>query len=465
MVISIVKTVVGEEIGDELEVKQQQQPLSLSSLRELFSKFVMVQKKQMSNSTLIRMDNMVMDEYARWFVQNGAEWLLGLGGGIALYSLPETLFATCDDNDDDDANGNNKSAIVRQRLIHAADPWLERVLFQRGGVWDMLPSGWRQCLTSDDEMKLGNDVVVSIVGRRSEKDEKMIDDGFDTTQETLVGTEVSAVSVGSTDNETDDDELASTPTRLVPSMSSVEMKRSAGGWKVASDNGIQMKESLGEAIYATVCDAVASNLTNAFQSKESASKPRHTDKEERDCMGQQQTPETGTSSHHSSSPSPQDQIEMILHRTTVAAATIFLCQFLSSPTTRRSWMSAIKFLTSAGLFSTAISAGVASHMLRASDKSGSSRLLFSDAAMTFLRSKILKGIYESTFPLYSSLLSTSVDFDKITDKIRKIFDKYRKEIIRNKRLQATFALTVLYGLKQLKGRRRTHSRKKSRRMG
>jgi len=434
----MIKLVFGEEIGDEMEV-QQQRPLSISSISDVLSGVIQLQKQQMSNSILMKMDNMVMDEYVQWFIQNGVELAVGLGGGIALYSLPETVFSSSDNND----NGN-KGAIVRQRLIHAADPWLERVLFHPGGMWDALPSGCRGLFMNDQERK---QEVVAMVGQRLEEQGvkiKMIDDSLDTTQETLVGTEISAASIGSTDNETDDDghedvddEFASTPTRHAhsPPMSSVEMKTTNGDIQ-------SPKESVGEALYATICDVVASNVANAFQSRESTSRtPRH-EREENDGNSQQP-------------PSPQEQIEKILHRTTIAATTIFLCQFLSSPTTRRSWVTAMKFLTSAGLFSTAISAGVASHLLHSSDTTtAASTLLFGDnATMTILCSKIFDWIQVPSFPLYSSL-PTCVNLEKITKKMHVMFHRLREEIKKNKRLQATFALMVLYGVKQLPGRRR-----------
>eukprot|EP00984_Skeletonema_dohrnii_P002417 scaffold832_cov75-Skeletonema_dohrnii-CCMP3373.AAC.27 len=433
----MIKLVFGEEIGDEMEV-QQQRPLSISSISEVLSNVIQLQKQQMSNSILMKMDNMVMDEYVQWFIQNGVELAFGLGGGIALYSLPETVFSSISDDE------GNKGAIVRQRLIHAADPWLERVLFHPGGMWDALPSGCRGLLTNDEERK---QEVVAMVGQRQEEGVKikMIDDSLDNTQETLVGTEISAASIGSTDNETDDDgheddddEFASTPTRHAhsPPMSSVEMKTTTGAGDIQSP-----KESVGEALYATICDVVASNVSNAFQSRESATRtPRH-EREENDRNRQQP-------------PSPQEQIEKILHRTTIAATTIFLCQFLSSPTTRRSWASAMKFLTSAGLFSTAISAGVASHLLRSSDTTAASTLLFGDSAtMTMLYSKLFDWIQVPSFPLHSSL-PTSVNLEKITKKMHVMFHRLREEIKKNKRLQATFALMVLYGVKQLPGRRR-----------
>jgi len=442
-VISMVKLVFGEEIGDEMEV--QQPTMSISSISKVLSGVIQIQKQQMSNSILMKMDNMVMDEYVQWFIQNGVELAFGLGGGIALYSLPETVFSSSDNDD----NGN-KGAIVRQRLIHAADPWLERVLFHPGGMWDALPSGCRGLLMNDHQEMKQN--VVAMIGQRQEEEGvkiKMIDDSLDTTQETLVGTEISAASIGSTDNETDDDEFASTPTRHAhsPPMSSVEMKTTTGD--------ISPKESVGEALYATICDVVASNMANAFQSRESTSRtPRH-EREENDGI-RQQPPRP---------PSPQEQIEKILHRTTIAATTIFLCQFLSSPTTRRSWVSAMKFLTSAGLFSTAISAGVASQLLRSSDTTAAaSTLLFGDCAMTVLYSKIFDWIQVSSFPLYSSL-PTSVNLEKITKKMHVMFHRLREEIKKNKRLQATFALMVLYGVKQLPGRRRNiRSGVKSRRV-
>ena len=421
-VISIVKIVFGEEVGDELEVQQ-------PSLGEVLTNVMTIQKQQVGNRILMKLDNLVMDEYVQWFIQNGVEMMLGLGGGIALYSLPETVFYSGDgDNDDDD---RKKGAIVRQRLIHAADPWLERVLFQPGGMWDVLPNGCRELLTADSEKKQGVTV-------------KMVGDSLDTTQETLAGTETSAESVGSTDNETDDgggheDEFASTPTRHAhahaPPISSVELKTTNGDMR-------NPNESIGEALYATICDVVASNLTNAFQSKgASTSSPRHVREEKEDRNRQ---------------PSPQEQIEKILHRTTIAATTIFLCQFFTSRSTRRSWMSAIKFLTSAGLFSTAISAGVASHLLRSSDTttSSASTLLFGESAMmTILCSKIHDWIQLTLFPLYSSL-PTSVHLETVTSKMRVMFHRLREEITKNKRLQATVALMILYGVKQLPGRKR-----------
>lgn len=500
--ISMMKFVFGEEIGDEIEVVQQQQTSTTTMSFGDLSKII----KQQTSQNIIRiMDNLIMDEYIQWFIQNGVEMVLGFGGGIVLYSLPETLFSSYsssisnDDNGGGDDNRKKKSALVRQRLIHAADPWLERVLFSPGGMWELVPSGWRECClttTSTDhqqERKQDQDVVVTMAnntreGRQQQEQEgvKKIDDCLDTTQEeTLVGTEISAtVSDGSTDNETDedgheddddeDDEFASTRQQrhvaaaaaALPPMSSVEMKTN-GGYNITftENNGIKSprEESVGDALYATICDVVASNLANAFQSREATTTtlPRQHEREE--AKDGKSPPTTTTPS------SPQEQIETILHRTTIAATTIFVCQFLSSPTTRRSWMSAIKLLTSAGLFSTAISAGVASHLLRSSSSSDDKRtattacstILFGNGGpITMLCSKIIDWIQvvsSSSSPLYSTVISSSsVDLDTITKKVRGMFHRLREEIKKNKRLQATVALLILYGVKKQlpPGRRR-----------
>jgi hypothetical protein len=470
----MIKLVFGEEIGDEIEVQQQRSFTTMSSLRDL-SKWI---TQRTSHTFLMKMDNLILDEYVRWFIQNGVEMVLGLGGGIVLYSLPEAFFSSCSiisDADDYDDTGDDKrkkfSAIVRQRLIHAADPKLERILFSPGGMWELLPSGWRECcLTTTDHPEKKQDGGVVVMsnneerGQQQQREEmgvkkiKMIDDSLDTTQETLVGTEICAtVSVGSTDNETDDDgdddEFASTRHRAVPPMSSVEMKTTNEGFMTSTENGIRFpRESIGEALYATICDVVASNLANALHSRKSttSSSSRHEQRQQQQTSTEFPLPPRP--------PSPQEQIEKFLHHTTIAATTVFLCQFLSSPTTRRSWMSAIKFLTSAGLFSTAITAGAASHLLRSSDAtSTASIMLGSNSPITMICSKIIDWIQEvSSSPLYSSI-SSSVALDIISSKVHVMFHRLREEIKKNKRLQATVALMILYGVKQLPWRRKIRS--------
>jgi hypothetical protein len=54
----------------------------------------------------------------------------------------------------------------------------------------------------------------------------------------------------------------------------------------------------------------------------------------------------------------------------------------------------------------------------------------------------------SSFPLYSTISSSLPLDNTIMSKIQVIFQRVKEEIKKNKRLQATFALMMLYGIKK-----------------
>ena len=447
---AIVKTIFGEEVADEIEVYQP------SSLRQLVRHLMLSLRKQPNNSVLAKLDNLVMDEYVQKFIQHGVEMVLSVCGGIVLYSLPENLFSpppppfstsSCSGNNngaaaaagDCNRNNNYNSAMVRRRIIHAANPWLERVLFCPGGMWDVLPNGWRDYLVIGQEDGDATNVDRDKQRKQQRLKIEMVDGSFDNTQETLVGTEITTASIGSTDNETDDDddeEFVSTNHHFhsspQPSPSVVMKTRNSKG-ELKAQRDVTRDESVGEALYASICDVVASNLANSFQSRES-SRQHEQEEKVRSKKYKQQTTTLPPSC------SPQLQVKNFLHRTTIAATTIFCYQFFASPTTRRSWISAMNFLTSAGLFSTTITAGVASYLLRSSETASPMLCNSNNSAIikTILCSKVLT-------PLYSSF-----DLDTIVSRVNVLFKRFKEEMKKNKRLQVAFAMTVLYGMKQVR---------------
>jgi hypothetical protein len=491
IVLPIMKGIFGEELYDEMEVALTTTTTSTTTDGDNSGSNNPSKNQLLQTNVKMKMDNLIIDKHLQKIIQNGMDYICGIGGGIVLYSLPDALFSSCIVNDgkkntssSSSSRRSSSSALVRQRVIHAVDPWLERVLFTPGGVWELIPNGLREFIVAGGGSgNRGSNTVAASSVQHGVNIKKLVNDATTcldtTTQETLVGTEISATvgSIGSTDNETDEDdddegESASMMMNNIvpPPLSSVEMRTRRT--TTATSSNEPREESVGEALYATICDVVASNLTSAFHVRDVSQQPSSSrnDQEERSGkLGQQsstKTPSSSSPSTPSSSSSPQQlHIEKVLHHTSIAATTIFLCQFLSSPSTRRSWMSTIKFLTSMGLFSTAVSTGLVSYLLRRPEmarlRSGNST---TTTVVTVLSSKVLDWIVQhvsfsfSSFPLYSTLSSSLPLNNTIMNKIQVVFQRVKEEIKKNKRLQATFALMMLYGIKKqltlLTGKRR-----------
>lgn len=79
-----------------------------------------------------QVDGLVLDGVVRNWVQTGVECALGAWGGLVLYGAPDELLGK----------------RARRRLIRAADPSLERMLFRRGGAWEALPPWLLEYLAS-----------------------------------------------------------------------------------------------------------------------------------------------------------------------------------------------------------------------------------------------------------------------------------------------------------------------------
>ena len=94
------------------------------------------------------MDKLVVDDVLRNVTKWGLDCVIGMWGGILLYSLPDEIFV----NKDNDKK--NAARDTRRRLIHAADPTLEQIIFRRGGVWDILPASLRDCILNNKRKML-----------------------------------------------------------------------------------------------------------------------------------------------------------------------------------------------------------------------------------------------------------------------------------------------------------------------
>ena len=66
------------------------------------------------------MDGLVLDDVLQKWIKMGVEFSMGAWGGFVLYSIPEEIF----EGTVDGAKG------TRRRLIHAADPSLEQIIFR-----------------------------------------------------------------------------------------------------------------------------------------------------------------------------------------------------------------------------------------------------------------------------------------------------------------------------------------------
>ena len=367
-------------------------------------------------------DGLVIDDLLQKWVKMGVELSMGVFGGIFLYSLPEEMFA----NSVNDAKG------TRRRLIHAADPSLERIIFRPGGVWGVLPSCLRESLASGlmKEIKSGDKLVTG-----------------DGSHE---GMESASVGSSNTEEPTDDD---SSDTPLSSPAASVDVgnlsqnqtpvqcardshRAKGGGGGILSQHNVVggSRETIADALSATINDLISSNFTsNRKPSVEDGCNDRG-HKQGGSHQGEQYRRDQQSEPH----PSPPMQLEKTLQCLTAVASFVFLYHLRSSPSTRRAWGSAVKFLASLGLVSTAIGAGVTSTVLSSNEAVFGA--MASNPIVGMLYSKMMDRLR------VTQLYKLPMD---IGNRAQLMLNRLREEIKKNKRLQAVVAFTVLYGMRRL----------------
>lgn len=374
-------------------------------------------------------DGLVIDDLLQKWVKMGVELSMGVFGGIFLYSLPEETFV----NSVNDAKG------TRRRLIHAADPSLEQIIFRPGGVWGVIPSCLRESLAGGlaKEIKSGDKLVTgdgnhegmesaSVGSNNTEEptdDDDTNNDGY--SSDTPLSSPAASVDVGN---------LSQNQTPVQFARDSHRAKGSDG--RILSQHNVVggSRETIADALSATINDLISSNFTsNRKPSVEDGCNDRG-HKQGGPHQGEQYRRDQRNEPH----PSPPMQLEKTLQCLTAVASFMFLYHLRSSPSTRRAWGSAAKFLTSLGLVSTAIGAGVTSTVL--SSNEAVLGAMASNPIVGMLYSKMIDSLRVTQ--LYK--LPTVIG-----DRAQLMLKWLREEIKKNKRLQAAVAFTVLYGIRRL----------------
>ena len=351
-----------------------------------------------------RMDGMVLDDVLRQSVRTGAEFSMGAFGGILLYSVPDDLFV----------GPFPDARSARRHLIRAADPSLERMLFRPGGVWDVLPRNLAEFLTKkriaaghvDAEADMSN-----IVGRRDGNGKALV---------------VSSERTAGDDSTYDGDDSLDSP--MVSHLSSGSNRDE--GPLVMSGEGLGVKMSRlsdDECSREDAEDEMCATTTNSVIVHDIMATG---------CLGGElQTQQFTEKGEKPIPPPPELHLRQILHRTSIAAAFFFLCHICRSPSTRRAWGSAANLLTSLGLASTAVGAGIVSALL------SSSNITAINPILEIIYVKVLEG--STVFRAHSNL--------------ERMFKRVREDIKKNKRLQSSLAFFVLYWIRSLTKKGGRHS--------
>ncbi|KAL3789396.1 hypothetical protein ACHAW5_010191 [Stephanodiscus triporus] len=361
--------------------------------------------RKRAEGVMDRMDAMVLDDVLRKLTRAGVELSMGALGGIVLYSVPDEMFVG---SFADDARS------ARRRLIRAADPSLERMLFRPGGVWDVLPRNLTEILTNWRlKGHVGAEANMShIVVRRQEGKEKALAGSVERT--------------GGDDLTYDgDDSLDSPMVSRVPSVSSHDDEPQTNSSvdaraKISRQNDDEgsREDVEGELCATTINSIVVHNFMGTG------------------CLdGELRTQQYMEKEEEPISPRPDLQLRQILHRTSIAAALLFLCHLCRSSSTRRAWGSAVNLLASLGLASTAIGAGVVSALL------SSNKITAIHPILEVLDRKILE----------RSAASRAHTF--VDRMIKRVCDEIKK----NKRLHSALAFFVLYRIRSLTRKRGRHS--------
>jgi hypothetical protein len=352
------------------------------------------------------MDGIVLDDVLRRLAKTGMEVSMGALGGMLLYSVPDEYFV-CGPFVD--------AGSARRRLIRAADPYLERILFRPGGAWDILPHNLAEYLMKR-RLAMGHGVKTEakrisdsdiVVGSRGGK------------EMALVGI-VERTTIGDDSTYDGDDSLDSPMVSgASPGLSRDDEPQLNGAVGVGATIPRQ-NDNDGECSKKVVEDELLVTTPGSDVVRGEMQIRQYSDGEDEDPTS---TP-------------PELRLRQILHRTSIVAAFLFSCHLCRSPSTRRAWGSAANFLTSLGLASTAIAAGVVSASL-----SGANNGTTIHPILEIFYYKVLEG----------SLAS------RVHGNVDRLVVRLRDEIKRNKRLQTALAISVLYWISSLtrKGARRS----------
>jgi len=291
--------------------------------------------RQVVVPTIDKMDQLVLDDIFEIIMQRGMEVCLGMFGGVLLYNVSPMLpllggsIGPEVGNAGEDVPSSDNATIareVRRRILNATDPTLERLVFYPGGVWEIVSPKWR-------------DYLVTNLTPGTVRSEQQKIDNIPATATTMTTTSVVVVDETSSENDNDDDSLDTPIVSSVPSSpprSALERKGCTMG-SDKSDNHQQQP-----------------NVRRTTTHEEHLRQQR--------SRGVIQPPTT--TSPPTSLPPNDFHLEKILHRTSLITTILFTYHLYRSPNTRKAWGYMANSLTSLGLLSTAIGAGLVSSALR-----------------------------------------------------------------------------------------------------
>lgn len=410
-------SIMGVSNQDELIVKLNEKQLDLK--KTLGDKV---------DKTLNCLDGLVLDDVIRKYTKMGIEFTLGVWGGTVLYSLPEEMFA----------NSINDAKATRRRLIHAADPSLEQMLFRPGGVWDVFPPLLRDYLmrrrvvagiySGDARLTNGGSIdshegteTTTSLGSSEEPNDE---DSSDTPVASPVSSLVNATAMGSS---------------IIQNYMPIRVIHAEGQKKKDSSQNKHDGETISDALSATISDLVISNFTGtkiSLVEDQSSSNNNEVQSEQREGLQHKGEEQQVTS------PPSTFQLDRVLHRTSIVASVAFLYHLRSSSSTRRAWGSVVKVLTSLGLVSTAIGTGVASALLSSTNTKNMASSGDSTTCVT-TNHPILTMFYSKVMDQLSVPQTLSLPMD-----IFKRIQWIREQVCKNKRLQSAVALMVVYGMRR-----------------
>jgi len=356
------------------------------------------------DTTVQYMDNLILDDMLHKITKYGIEISFGLWSGLLLYSLPDELFTT------NSSLSNAKN--TRRRLVNATDPTLDRALFTQGGIWDIVPLQLKDVLLKNSSMSRSGGGVQRLQLTNSSEEEE---EGTDTTY--------------SVESNEGSSELVASPTALPVPIHIVHAKsnnNSEENTSPANDQG--SNESIADVLSTTINNLIVSNITGGGSTIHGHLQPNIQGTQGEEPQEEEEDP-------------LKFQLDKVLHHTSCIATFLFMFHLRSSPSTRRAWGSAVKILTSLGLVSTAIGAGVASSMLSSSDHSTTAGI--TNPLVAMLYSKMMDQL---RIPKALPIMNT------IGSRIQWL----REQVQNNHRLKTVVALTVFYGMKRytLKGGKR-----------
>jgi hypothetical protein len=289
--------------------------------------------------TLDGMDQLVLDDIMQIIVKRGMDMWLGMCGGILLYSLPSIppVGGMIDKDGTVPTAAAAATKEMRRQIICATDPTLERMIFHPGGIWEMLSPNWR-------------DYLIKTVSPRITMRQEQIDNAQSSTR----SSKALVADGSSSENENDDDDasfdspmVCSVPPSIVSSVPSSSMSARGRGDTLYSDDSVNHVDSR-EPTNTQILSPERDDLLH-----------------QRRTRGVTQAPLPTPPSPPSFPILPEEwQLEKMLHRTSLLTTILFVYHLYRSPNTRKAWGYMAHSLASFGLLSTAVSAGIASSVLR-----------------------------------------------------------------------------------------------------